>query len=152
MRAPSATAAVLPAAVIAAAVAAAVVIVIVVVVAGCGFAVQSPDDLLLTRTGQGPKLTLVVNDGGTIRCDGGKSRPISNTLLISARDLVDNLDKDAKAKLRIAPAPNSVYTYTIRMQDGTISFPDTAAIKRTELAGAEQFTLNALAGPCRGVS
>ena len=120
--------------------------------AGCGFGVQSPDDFLLTRIGQGPKLTLLVNDGGTIRCDGGKSRTISNAMLISARDLVDNLDKDAKATLRISPAANSVYTYTIRMQDGTISFPDTAAIKRTELAGAEQFTLNALAGPCRGLS
>jgi hypothetical protein len=124
----------------------------VTALAGCGFAVQSPDDFLLTRTGQGPKLTLVVNDGGTIRCDGGKPHPISNALLISARDLVVNLDNDAKAKLRIAQAPNSVYSYTIRMQDGTISFPDTAAIKRTELAGAEQFTLTALAGPCRGLS
>jgi hypothetical protein len=120
--------------------------------AGCGFGVQSPDDFLLTRTGQGPKLTLLVNDGGTIRCDGGNSRPISNVMLISARDLVDNLDNDAKAKLRITPAADSVYTYTIRMQDGTISFPDTAAIKRPELAGAEQLTLNALAGPCRGLS
>jgi outer membrane lipopolysaccharide assembly protein LptE/RlpB len=120
--------------------------------AGCGFDVQAPDDFLLTRTGQGPKLTLLVNDGGTIRCDGGKARTISNTLLISARDLVDNLDTDAKAKLRIAPSADSVYTYTIRTQDGTISFPDTAAIKRTELAGAEQFVLTALAGPCRGLS
>ena len=142
MRSLIVTVAVVPAAAIA----------IAIVVAGCGFAVQAPDDFLLTRTGQGPKLTLVVNDGGTIRCDGGKPRPISNPLLISARDLVVNLDNDAKAKLRIAPGANSVYEYTIRMQDGTISFPDTAAIKRTELAGAEQFALNALAGPCRGVS
>jgi hypothetical protein len=130
----------------------AVAVAVAVVLAGCGFDVQSPDDFLLTRTGQGPKLTLLVNDGGTIRCDGGNSHRISNTMLISARDLLVNLDPDAKAKLRIAPAANSVYTYTIRMQDGTISFPDTAAIKRTELAAAEQFTVNALAGPCRGLS
>jgi hypothetical protein len=120
--------------------------------AGCGLDVQSADLFVLTRTGQGTTTTLLVNDGGTIRCDGGKARTISNTLLISARDLVDNLDTDAKAKLRIAPSADSVYTYTIRTQDGTISFPDTAAIKRTELAGAEQFVLTALAGPCRGLS
>jgi len=120
--------------------------------AGCGFDVQSPDDFLLTRTGQGPKVTLLVNDSGTIRCDNGKQRPISNSALIAARDLAGNLDNDATAKLNIPQAPNSVYRFTIRMQDGTISFPDTAAAKHTELAPAEQFTLNALAGPCRGIS
>ena len=121
-------------------------------VAGCGFGVQSPDDFLLTRTGQGPKLTLLVNDSGTIRCDGAKAKPISNSLLISARDLVVNLDNDAKARLRIATPPNSVYSFTIRMQDGTVSFPDTAALKHHELAGAEQFVLQALAGPCAGAA
>jgi hypothetical protein len=117
---------------------------------GCGFQVQSADLLLLTRVGQGPKLTLLVNDGGTIRCDGGSRRPIPNTLLISARDLVDNLDKDAKANLTIPQAPNSVYRFMIRMQDGTIAFPDTAALAHHELAGAEQFVLQALSGPCAG--
>ena len=34
---------------------------------------QSPDLFLLTRTGQGATLTLLVNDGGTIRCNGGKA-------------------------------------------------------------------------------
>ena len=50
---------------------------------GCGFDVQSPDDFLLTRTGQGKTLTLLVNDSGTIRCNGSKPRPISDALLIS---------------------------------------------------------------------
>ena len=42
---------------------------IAVVLAGCGLNVQSADLFLLTRTGQGPKLTLLVNDSGTIRCN-----------------------------------------------------------------------------------
>jgi hypothetical protein len=123
-----------------------------VALAGCGFDVQSPDDFLLTRTGQGQKLTLLVNDGGTIRCNGGGQRRISNSLLIAARDLVDNLDNDARAKLTLRATPNSVYRYSIRMQDGTITFPDTAAVRHTELAGVEQFVLRALAGPCGAVS
>jgi hypothetical protein len=123
-----------------------------VAVAGCGYSVQSPDDFLLTRAGQGPKLTLLVNDSGTIRCDGGHAKPIANALLISARDLVVNLDNDAKAKLKIPQSPNSVYRYTIVMQDGTIAFPDTAALTRHELSGAEQFVLQALAGPCAGAA
>jgi hypothetical protein len=118
---------------------------------GCGFSVQSPDDFLLTRTGQGAKLTMLVNDSGTIRCDGSAPKQISSSMLISARDLVDNLDKDAKARLNLPQASNSVYRYMIRMQDGTIHFPDTAAVAHHELAGAEQYALEALAGPCRAI-
>jgi hypothetical protein len=119
-------------------------------IAGCGFGVQAPDDFLLTRTGQGAKLTLRVIDSGAISCNGSAQKPISSSLLISARVLADNLAKDARATLRIPATANSVYTYTIKTQDGTISFPDTAAVAHTELAGAEQFVLRALAGPCRG--
>jgi hypothetical protein len=118
-------------------------------VGGCGLAVQSGDDFLLTRVGAGTRVTLLVNDGGTIRCNGGAATPISNALLISARDLVDNLDNDAKQGLNIPSPVGSVYRYTVRMQDGTISFPDTAAAQHTELAGAEEYVLRALAGPCR---
>jgi hypothetical protein len=118
--------------------------------AGCGFDVQSPDVLLLTRTGQGRTVTVLVNDGGTIRCDGGKQKPISNRLLIRARDLGDGVANDAKAKLRLPSPPNSIYRYTISVPNGTLSFPDTAAARRPELASAEQFTLAALAGPCAG--
>jgi hypothetical protein len=70
-------------------------------------------------------------------------------MLINARDLVVNLTNDAKAKLKLAQSADSVYRYTIRMQAGTISFPDTAAVKHPELAGAEEYALEALAGPCR---
>jgi hypothetical protein len=116
---------------------------------GCGFDVRSGDDFLLTRVGEGSRLTLVVNDSGTIRCDGSKPIPISNSLLIAARDLVVNLDRDAIKGLAIASTGTSVYGYTIRMQDGTVSFPDTAAGAHHEFAGAEEFVLRALAGPCR---
>jgi hypothetical protein len=122
------------------------------VVAACGFDVQAPDDFLMTRTGGGKQVTLLVNDAGTIRCDRGKARSITSAMLISARDLVLNLDTDAKANLRIRQSPNSVYRYTVSMQDGTIAFPDTAAVKHPELSGVEQYALQALAGPCRGVA
>jgi hypothetical protein len=117
--------------------------------AGCGFDVQSPDLFLLTRTGQGGKLTLLVNDGGTIRCNG-HSRSLSGPLLLQARDLATSLDGDAKAGLRIASPPNSVFRYTIRLQGGTISFPDTATAggKFPALAQAELFTVQAAQRAC----
>jgi hypothetical protein len=131
--------------------AAAVAVLCCAALAGCGFAVQAPDDFLMTRTGQGARVTLLVNDAGTIRCDGGRARPITSALLISARDLVDDLQTDATNHMRIPQAPNSVYRYTVRMQAGTISFPDTAAAAHQELAGVETFALQALAGPCKSL-
>ena len=120
------------------------------VAAGCGLDVESPDLFLLTRTGQGQKLTLLVNDGGTIRCNGGKPRTLPGPLLLQARDLATGLGGDAQQKLRIPPAAGSVYTYTLRLQQGTISFPDnaTASGKYPRLAQAEQFAVQAAQQSC----
>ncbi len=115
---------------------------------GCGLNVQSPDLFLLTRTGQGKTLTLLVNDGGTIRCDGGRARSLADPLLIRARAIASDLADDAKKSLRIAPGPRSVATYTVRLQNGTISFPDTAAASRHELAETELFAVQAAQQAC----
>lgn len=117
--------------------------------AGCGFDVESPDLFLMTRTGQGSSLTLLVNDSGTIRCNGGDAKSLPDSMLLAARDLANSLSTDAKAKLHIPPGPRSVYTYTIKLSNGTISFPDTAAARHSELAQAELFALQAAQGPCR---
>jgi hypothetical protein len=116
---------------------------------GCGENVQSPDLFLLNRTGAGAKLTLLVNDSGTIRCDGAAARPLSDPLLIQARDLADALAPDAEAGLRIASGRRSVDRYTIRLANGTISFPDTAGAAHPELAQAELFALQASGQACK---
>jgi hypothetical protein len=118
------------------------------VLAGCGLQVSSADLFLLQRTGQGKPLKLLVNDGGTIRCNGGPMKTISNQLLLQARDLANNLDKDAKAQLRIPATANGVYSYTINLQNGSITFGDTAAAAHHELAQAELFAVQAAQGPC----
>jgi hypothetical protein len=121
---------------------------VVVLLAACGENVQAPDLFLLTRTGSGQKLTLLVNDSGTIRCNGRAARPLGDQLLLVARDLENSLDADAKSRLRIKSPPNSVFSYTVRLQDGTIYFPDTAGAVHQELAQAEQFAVQAAQGPC----
>jgi hypothetical protein len=117
-------------------------------VAGCGFDVQAPDLFVLTRSGQGGTLTMLVNDGGTIRCDSGRVRKLSDPLLLRARDLAASLDNDAKHSLRIPAPSNSAFRYKIRLQDGTISFPDTAAASHSELAQAELFVVQAAQQAC----
>jgi hypothetical protein len=117
--------------------------------AGCGLNVQSPDLFTLSRTGQGKALTLLVNDSGTIRCDGGKAKPLSDPMLLDARDLADDLNKDAQSKLHVPPAgPDSVFRYRITLQDGTVAFSDTAARSHPELARAELFAAQAAQAPC----
>jgi hypothetical protein len=117
-------------------------------IAGCGFDVQSPDLFVLTRVGQGRTLTLLVNDGGTIRCDGGRPRRLADPLLLRARDLAASLDGDAKRNLRIPAPPNSAFHYSVKLQDGTIAFPDTAAARHAELGQVQLFAVQAAQQAC----
>jgi hypothetical protein len=128
----------------------AIVIIAALALAGCGLNVQSPDLFVLTRTGQGRTLTVLVNDAGTIRCNGGPTKTLSDKVLLGARDLAKSLDKDAMNGLHIATPPNSVYSYKVKLQDGTITFPDTAAADHKELAQAELFAVQAAQGLCSG--
>jgi hypothetical protein len=109
--------------------------------AGCGADMSEPDLFLLTRTGQGPGLKLLANSSGTIRCNGGRTRTLSDPRLIQARDLADDLGPLASRDLTIPPARGEVGYYTIRMQQGTIRFPDIAARARKPLAEAELFAV-----------
>ena len=118
--------------------------------AGCGLNVESPDLFLLTRTGQGHRLSLLVNDGGTIRCNGGKAKTLPDPLLLQARGLASSLGGDAQHHLRLPAQRGSVFRYTIRLQQGTISFPDTATAggKFPRLAEVELFAVTAAQQAC----
>jgi hypothetical protein len=128
---------------------AAVVLVLAAFVTGCGFEVQEPDLFLVTRTGaQAKRLSLLVNDDGTISCDKGKPKNLPDPLLLQARDLATTLNADVSAKLRFPTSARSVYTYTVKVQNGTMSFPDTAGLSRKELSDLELFVVQAAANPC----
>lgn len=118
-----------------------------VATAGC-LSVQASDLFLLTRTGAPSKLTLLVNDGGTIRCNGGPAKPLPDKMLLQARDLATMLGNDVKQRLRIKATGHSVAEYKVKLQNGTLSFPDTAARQRSELAQLELFAEQAAHGPC----
>jgi hypothetical protein len=116
-------------------------------ITGC-LGVQASDLFLLTRTGAGPRLTLLVNDGGTVRCNGGAAKPLPDKLLLQARDLASRLGADAKNHLHLPRTTRTVATYSVRLKDGTISFPDTAARAHSELAQLELLTVQIAHGPC----
>lgn len=124
------------------------VVLLTVALAGCGLNQKSPDLFLLTRTGQGPKLTLLPSDGGTIRCDGGRARTLPDPLLIAGRDLAQDLDKDARHGLTIRPSPSTIFYYRIKLEHGTISFPDTAARSQKVLSRATLFAAQAAQQAC----
>ena len=124
---------------------------VAMLIAGCGFAVQEPDLFLLTRTGPGARLTELVNSDGTIRCNGHSERTLSSSLLIAARDIQPNLHFDATKRVHIARAANSVYMYSVRVDAGTITFPDTAAAHHPTLAQLELFATQAAQSAC-GIS
>lgn len=119
------------------------ILAVTVVAAGCGLDDEAPDLFLITRTGQGSKLTMLVNYGGTIRCDGGRARTMPDSLLVDARSLPGQLYPDAKKKLDPPSPRNSVYRYQVRVQTGSFSFPDTSTGHRPELAKLVQFFLQA---------
>ncbi len=118
------------------------------VVAGCGLNVELPDLFLVTRTGPGPKLTIVVNESGGITCNGGRQKTLTSSQLITARDLADNLSKDAQTKLAIPASPHTVYRYSVKLQQGSISFPDRAAATHKYLGQMEAFVLQAAQQYC----
>jgi hypothetical protein len=118
------------------------------VLGGCGLNVQAPDLFLLTRTGQGQTLTLLVNDAGTIRCNGGRARHLADRFLLQARDIAENLDSDVQSNVHFSTRLASTFTFKVKLQDGTITFPDTAAPGHHEISDAELFTLQAAQQAC----
>ena len=117
--------------------------------AGCGTDQAAPDLFLVTRAGPTGTLTMLVNDGGTIRCDGGPAKPLGDPLLLAARDVADSLSQDIPNQPRYTQA-GGVYRFAFRLSQGTLRFADVAAAHHPDLGHAEQFVLSAAHGPCAG--
>jgi len=102
--------------------------------AGCGG--QSGDLFVVERAGAvpGARLTLVVDDGGFVRCNHGDRKEISSKQLIDARDIARQLDGEpdkepgpAKKNLTFAPRPGSILRYDVRTEGGSVAFADNSA-------------------------
>lgn len=119
-----------------------------VLAGGCGLNVELADLFLLTRTGQGSKLTMLVNSGGQITCNGRKQKTLSSPLVIQSRNLAGGLANDAKQNLDLPPKPGTVFTYRLKLEQGTIRFSDRDTLHHPLLAQLELFAAQAAQQAC----
>lgn len=123
--------------------------------AGCG--TPSADLFLVHRTGSipGARLTMLVGDGGTVRCNGGPEREITSKQLIDARAILRDLNgKDdehpgpADKDLTLRPGPGSILRYRVRSEDGTVAFSDTSRPQPQVFYRLAQYVRELAKGPC----
>jgi hypothetical protein len=117
---------------------------------GCGGGIASPDLFIVQRSGNvaGASLTLVVNDGGTVRCDGGPPLPISDSQLVLARGIQEELKEAASKHLSLPPRPGSVLSYYLRDEEGHLQFSDNSAGQSRIMHELQAFVLEVGRGVC----
>ena len=98
---------------------------LLVALTGCGTA--SPDLFEVRRSGEdrAANLTLVVNDGGSVTCNG-EEHALDADRLLTARELARELAEQAELGVELPPGPGAVLRYRVRMEAGTVSFSDTS--------------------------
>jgi hypothetical protein len=108
----------------------AVCLIAVASLAACG-GITAPDLFIVQRSGSGPhaRLTLLVNEEGGVHCNGAGGRgghrfKLSDSALVEARAIQEDLKEAASAHLSLAPAPRSVLSYSVRDEDGSVRFSD----------------------------
>lgn len=93
---------------------------------GCGAA--SADLFEVRRSGDdaAANLRLVVNDGGTVTCDGGEPRALQGDQLLEARELARELEAQSALLIDLPPGPGAVLRYEVRTATGQVAFSDTS--------------------------
>jgi hypothetical protein len=92
---------------------------------GCG-GIKAPDLFLVTRGGRvaGAQLTLLVNEEGGVRCNGGPTRKLADPQLIEARTIQEDMRQPASRHLSLPPQAGSVLSYRLRQESGSVAFSD----------------------------
>jgi hypothetical protein len=121
---------------------------LVLAAGGCGG--EAADLFVVTRSGDvpGARLTLRITDDGRASCNGRALVDVSSGQLIAARQAQRDLVKPAKARLRLAPGPQPVFSYRVRSEDGTVAWSDTSRGQRPVLYALAKLTRDVAKGPC----
>jgi hypothetical protein len=111
---------------------AAIAVLLALALGGCG---GPPADLFVVeRNGSVPaaRLTLLVSDDGTVRCNRSGAREISSEQLIEAREIARELNGEddergpADRGLSLPPVRGTIMRYDVRSEDGSVAFSDTS--------------------------
>ena len=115
--------------------------------AACGQA--APDLFEVLRSGQGANasVVLVINDGGSVTCNG-REHPLNGDLLLRARELARALARPAELGLRLPPGPNGVLAYRVRLEQGTVTFSDTSPHQPRSFLAVQQLTKDVAEDVC----
>lgn len=129
---------------------AAVATAVMIAIAGCG-GIKAPDLFVVERSGSvpGARLTLLVDEEGNVRCNGGKELKLSDPQIIQARALQEELKESAEARLSLQAKAGSVLSYRVRDENGLVSFADDSAGQPKVLRNLALFVLQVAQGVCR---
>jgi hypothetical protein len=95
-------------------------------IASCG-GIEAPDLFIVERSGPGGRLTLLVNEEGGLRCNGGRELKLSDPQLVQARAIQEELKTPAGEHVALRARPGSVFGYYLRDESGSVSFADNSA-------------------------
>ena len=129
----------------------------------CG--TESADLFVVERTGTipGARLTLRVQDGGEVTCNGKGAGTMSSDQLIDARELVRELGGGAVDRqndktsdtgpldrdLVLPPGKTSILRYTLRAEEGTVAFSDTSPRQPAAFYKAAKLVRDLAKGVCK---
>jgi hypothetical protein len=121
---------------------------------GCG--APSADLFVVTRSGSipGARLTMLIGDGGTVRCNGGTEHGLTSKQLIDARKVAFLLNGDEKApgpateNLRLPAGPVTILRYVVRSEKGTVAFSDTSPRQPPAFYRVAKLTRDLAKGVC----
>jgi hypothetical protein len=93
----------------------------------CGCGTPSPDLFEVRRTGEdrNANVTVVVNDGGSVSCNG-VDHELDADRLLRAREVARELEPQAELNLELPKGPRSQLSYRVRLETGTVAFSDTS--------------------------
>lgn len=121
------------------------------VAAGCGAGVAAPDLFIAERLGAtaGARLTLLINEEGSVRCNGGSELKLSDPQIIQARAIQEELKEPAEARLSLPARAGSVLSYRVRDENGSVRFADNSTGQPRVLRNLALFMLQVAQSVCR---
>ena len=66
---------------------------------------------------------MVVSDGGSVTCDG-EEHELDADRLLTARQLVRDLARQAELGIELPPGPGTQLSYRVSLESGTVTFSD----------------------------